>query len=31
MMAVPHASRVFAIALESSSDEGEKVIEALIL
>jgi hypothetical protein len=31
MMAVPHASKVFAVALESSNDEGEKVIEALIL
>jgi hypothetical protein len=31
MMAVPHASRVFAIALESSDDEGVKIVEALIL
>jgi hypothetical protein len=31
MMAVPHASGVFAVALESSNDEGIKVIEALIL
>ena len=31
MMAVPHASGVFAVALESSDDEGVKVIEALIL
>jgi hypothetical protein len=31
MMAVPHASRVFAVALESNNDEGGKVIEALIL
>lgn len=31
MMAVPHASRVFAVALESNDDEGVKVIEALIL
>ncbi len=30
-MAVPHASRVFAVALETSDDEGPKVIEALIL
>jgi hypothetical protein len=30
-MAVPHASRVFAVALESSDDEGIKVIEALVL
>jgi hypothetical protein len=31
VMAVPHASRVFAVALETSDDEGPKVIEALIL
>jgi hypothetical protein len=31
VMAVPHASRVFAVALETSNDEGPKVIEALIL
>lgn len=31
MMAVPHANRVFAVALESSDNEGPKVIEALIL
>lgn len=31
MMAVPHASGVFAVALESSDDEGVKTIEALIL
>lgn len=31
MMAVPHASGVFAVALESSDDTGIKVIEALIL
>jgi len=31
MMAVPHASGVFAVALESSDDEGVKVVEALIL
>lgn len=31
MMAVPHASRVFAVALETSDDEGIKVIEALVL
>ena len=31
MMAVPHASGVFAIALESSDESGEKLIEALIL
>lgn len=31
MMAVPHASGVFAIALESNSDSGVKVIEALVL
>ena len=31
MKAVPHASGVFAIALESSDDSGEKLIEALIL
>lgn len=31
MMAVPHASRVFAVSLESSDDEGVKIIEALIL
>lgn len=31
MMAVPHASGVFAVALESSDDEGVKIVEALIL
>jgi len=31
MMAVPHASGVFAVALESNDDEGVKVIEALVL
>lgn len=31
MMAVPHASGVFAIALESSDDTGVKLVEALIL
>jgi hypothetical protein len=31
MMAVPHASGVFAVALESSDDEGVKTIEALVL
>jgi hypothetical protein len=31
MIAVPHASGVFAVALESSDDEGIKVIEALVL
>ncbi len=31
VMAVPHASRIFAVALETSDDEGPKVIEALIL
>jgi hypothetical protein len=30
-MAVPHASGVFAVALESNDDEGVKVIEALVL
>jgi len=30
-MAVPHASGVFAVALESSDDEGVKTIEALVL
>lgn len=30
-MAVPHANGVFAVALESSDDEGVKVIEALVL
>lgn len=30
-MAVPHASGVFAIALESSDDNGVKIVEALIL
>ncbi len=30
-MAVPHASGVFAVALESSDDSGVKVIEALVL
>ena len=31
MMAVPHASNVFAVALESSDNEGIKTIEALVL
>lgn len=31
MMSVPHANGVFAVALESSNDEGPKLIEALIL
>jgi hypothetical protein len=31
MIAVPHASGVFAIALESSDDSGVKLVEALIL
>ena len=31
VMAVPHASGVFAVALESSDDEGVKVIEALVI
>jgi hypothetical protein len=31
MMAVPHASGVFAVALESNDNEGIKVIEALVL
>lgn len=31
MMAVPHANGVFAVALETSDDEGVKTIEALIL
>jgi hypothetical protein len=31
MMAVPHASNVFAVALESNDDEGVKTIEALVL
>jgi hypothetical protein len=31
VMAVPHASDVFAVALESSDDEGIKTIEALVL
>ena len=31
MMAVPHASGVFAVALESSDDAGVKIIEALVL
>jgi hypothetical protein len=31
MIAIPHASRIFAVALETSNDEGPKVIEALIL
>jgi hypothetical protein len=31
VMAVPHASGVFAVALETSDDEGVKVIEALVL
>ena len=30
-MAVPHASGVFAVALESNDDEGVKTIEALVL
>jgi hypothetical protein len=31
MMAVPHASRVFAVALETSDDEGVKLVECLVL
>lgn len=31
MMAVPHASRVFAIALETNDDQDVKIVEALIL
>jgi hypothetical protein len=31
MMAIPHASGVFAVALESNDNEGVKVIEALVL
>lgn len=31
MIAVPHASGIFAVALETSNDEGVKVIEALVL
>jgi hypothetical protein len=31
MMAVPHANGVFAVALESSDNEGVKTIEALVL
>jgi hypothetical protein len=31
MIAVPHSSGVFAVALESNDDEGIKVIEALVL
>ena len=31
MMSVPHASGVFAVALESSDDAGVKIIEALVL
>jgi hypothetical protein len=31
IMAVPHSSRVFGVALETSDNEGPKVIEALIL
>ena len=31
MMAVPHASGVFAVALETSDDEGTKVVECLVL
>ena len=31
MMAVPHASRVFAVALETNDDEGIKLVECLIL
>lgn len=31
MMAVPHASRVFAVALETNDDEGVKLVECLIL
>jgi hypothetical protein len=31
MIAVPHASGVFAVALESSDDESPKTIEALVL
>lgn len=30
-MAVPHSSNVFAVALESSDEEGIKIIEALVL
>jgi len=30
-MAVPHASGVFAVALETNDDEGVKIIEALVL
>jgi hypothetical protein len=31
VIAVPHASGVFAVALESSDDTGVKLIEAIIL
>jgi hypothetical protein len=31
MMAVPHASRVFAVALETNDNESVKIVEALIL
>lgn len=31
MMAVPHASRVFAVALETNDDHGVKLVECLIL
>lgn len=31
VMAVPHASRVFAVALESNDDTGVKLVECLIL
>jgi hypothetical protein len=31
MFAVPHASGVFAVALESSDDEGVKLVECLVL
>ena len=31
MIAVPHSSGVFAVALESNDNEGIKIIEALVL
>jgi hypothetical protein len=31
MIAVPHSSGVFAVALESNDDEGVKIIEALVI
>jgi hypothetical protein len=31
MIAVPHSSGVFAVALESNDNEGVKIIEALVL